>query len=77
MKKCYSVVLSIMDEHGNRLNAYERINTTDCKAAEKARCELAQEIAGGKFDFTPWNKETMSADIEVHDNLTYDLLWIE
>lgn len=77
MKYCYSVVLSILDKHGNRLGAYEKINTRSRKIAEKTRAELAQEIANGEYKNTPRGNEQLSADIEVHDDKTYSLLWLE
>ena len=77
MKYCYSVVLSVLDEHGNRLAAYESANTRSRKFAEKARAELAREIKTGAFPNIPRSGEQLSADIEVHDNKTYSLLWIE
>lgn len=77
MKYCYYVVLSVLDEHGNRLGAYESATTRSRKTAEKTRAALAQEITTGAFQNIPRPGEQLSADIEVHDDKTWDLLWIE
>ena len=77
MKYCYVVVLSILDEYGNRLGAFEKHITRSRKIAEKSRAELGREILNGDFPNACRNGERLSADIEVHDDETYSLLWIE
>ena len=79
MKKYYSLVVSVIDEDENRVEAHEICGNNNKKEILKARSQLKNDIKAGKYDeYADFkNGETLSADIEVHDDETYELLWIE
>lgn len=78
--KWYELRLSVLDERGNTV----RVPLNVCGASRKKdilkeRALLNREIIAGKYDHYKNNskKETLSADIEVHDDKTGELLWLE
>ena len=76
MKEYYSLVISVLDEHENRVEAHEITGSNNKKLILAARKELDMEIENGKYDSLNMENCTLSADIEVHDNDTYELLYI-
>lgn len=79
MKKFYSLVVSVLDENGDRVDAHEITAGNNKKGILKERTQLKKDIKNGKYDkYADFeNSETLSADIEVHDDESYELLWIE
>ena len=79
MRKYYSLVISVLDRYGNRIEAHEACSGGNKKEISKERTQLRKDIKEGKYnkyaDFD--NGETLAADIEVHDDKTWELLWIE
>ena len=78
-KYYYDLVVSVIDKDGNRVDAHEDFGSNNKKEVLKKRTQLKKEIKAGKYDkYADFeNGETLCADIEVHDNETYSLLWIE
>lgn len=70
--------LSVLDKFGNTvyvpLNVFASHRKSDVL---KARSQLNMEIKNGKYDHYADATETLSADIEVHDCETNELLYIE
>ena len=79
MKKFYSLVVSVLDKNGDRVDAHEIIAGNNKKDILKERTQLKKDIKNGKYDkYADFeNGEMLSADIEVHDDESYELLWIE
>ena len=79
MKKYYSLVVSVLDEDENRIDAHEITGGNNKKEILKNRTQLKKDIKTGKYDeYADFeNGETLSADIEVHNDETWELLWIE
>lgn len=80
MKKCYIPVVSILDEYGNRVEVIDGIACSNKKREmQQVRKELEKNIKDGKYDkyVNFANNETLSADIEVRNDDTWELLWIE
>ena len=79
MKKFYSLVVSVLDEHGNRNEAHEIYGSNSKKDIRRERTKLKKDIKSGKYNHYAdiESGETLSADIEVHDDESYELLWIE
>ena len=79
MKKYYSLVVSVLDEDGNRVDAHEITGCNNKKEILKNRAQLKKDIKAGKYnEYASFDDgETLSADIEVHDDESYELLWIE
>ena len=75
-KKYYSVVLSVIDKHGNRVDTHEITSCPRESDATRWRDQLAIEIAQGRFDQFICAECALSADIEVHDDETWELLEI-
>lgn len=79
MKKYYELVVSILDKDGNRVDAIEITGAHVKKELHKERVKLRKRISDGEFnecaDFE--NGESLVADIEVHDDESYELLWVE
>lgn len=79
-KKWYELRLSVLDKHENTVNVPLNIcGTSRKKDVLKERARVARDIEDGKYDryANPAKNETLSADIEVHDYKTGELLWIE
>lgn len=76
MKKYYSLVVSILDENENRVDAHEITGGNNKKDILKERTQLKKEIENGKYDHLNEDNCTLYADIEVHDNDTWELLEI-
>ena len=79
MKKFYSLVVSVLDKNGDRVDAHEITAGNNKKGILKERTQFKKDIKNGKYDkYADFeNGETLSADIEVHDDESYELLWIE
>lgn len=79
MKKFYSLVVSVLDEDGNRIETIEIVSSNNKKQIKSDRNQLEKRINKGEFDkYANFEDgETLSADIEVHDDESYELLWIE
>lgn len=78
MKEYYFLVVSVLDKNGNREEAYEITGSYNKEKLLLERTELENEIRSGKYDkyaLSPDN--TLSADIEVHNDETNELLRIE
>lgn len=76
MKKYYNLVVSVLDEKGNRVNSQDIASSNDKKEMLAAREELDREIASGKYDNLRMKNFTLEADIEVHNDDTWELLYI-
>ena len=76
MKKYYNLVVSVLDANGNRVNSQDVTGNSDKKEILVAREELDKEIANGKYDNFKMKNCTLEADIEVHNDETWELLYI-
>lgn len=76
MKKYYSLVISVLDEYGNRVDAHEITGSNNKKDILKERTQLKKEIKNGKYDHLNGESCTLLADIEVHNDDTWELLEI-
>ena len=79
MKKYYNLVVSVLDKDENRIDAYNITGGSNKKEILKERTKLKKEIEAGKYNkYANFEKgETLIADIEVHDDESYELLWLE
>lgn len=73
MKKIYCVVLSELDEFGNRENAWEMSSDTVLSKAKQERRTYQKRIEAGEFKELSTN---LIADIEIRDYETNDLIEI-
>ena len=76
MRKYYSLVVSVLDEDENRVDAHEITGCNNKRDILKDRAKLEKEIETGKYAHVNAEGCTLAADIEVHDDDTYDLLEI-
>ena len=76
MKKYYSLVVSVLDEYGNRVEAHDITGSHDKWQIFADVENLEKDIADGKYDKFKMENCTLSADIEVHDDDTWELLYI-
>lgn len=76
MKKYYNLVVSVLDENGNRVNSQDVTGSNNKKEMLADREELDKEIASGKYDSLRMENCTLEADIEVHNDETWELLYI-
>ena len=78
--KWYELRLSVLDKHENTVCVPINVcGTSRKKDALRERAKLAREIKAGKYNHhaDATKGETLSADIEVHDYKTNELLRIE
>lgn len=73
MKKIYCVVLSELDEFGNRENAWEMSSDTVLSKVKQERQTYQKRIESGEFKELSTN---LIADIEIRDYETNDLIEI-
>lgn len=73
MKKIYCVVLSELDEYGNRNNAWEMSSDTSLSKAKKEKREYQNRINLGEFKNLSNN---LIAEIEIREFETNDLIEI-
>lgn len=76
MKKYYSLVVSVLDENKNRVDAQSVTGSNNKKEILEERENLDKEIKDGKYDKFKMENCTLLADIEVHNDDTYELLYI-
>ena len=78
MKKYYNLVVSVLDEDENRIDAHDITGSKNKKEILKEREKLNKEIEKGKYDHLKIEEMecSLSADIEVHNNDTWELLYI-
>ena len=76
MKKYYSLVVSVLNENGNRVEAHEIIGGNNKKEIIKFRTQLKKAIQSGKYDRFNQKGCNLEADIEVHTDDTYELIEI-
>ena len=78
-KYYYSLVVSVIDKYGNRINSIDVTGCNNKKKIKTARATVKSAIKHGKYSqyADKANGERLRADIEVHDNDEYYLLWIE
>ena len=76
MKKYYSLVVSVLDEDGNRVEAHEITGSNNKKEILIARKDLDREIANGEYNDLNMEDCTLDAEIEVHNNDSWELLYI-
>ena len=76
MKKYYSLVVSVLDKNWNRVDAHEITGSSNKKEILIARENLDQEIADGKYDRFKMENCTLDVEIEVHNDDTWELLYI-
>lgn len=79
MKEFYTLVVSILDEYGNRIDAHEICGSNDKTEILGAREHIIKKVEVGYYDkYANFEQnESIMVDIEVHDDDTYSLLWIE
>lgn len=76
IKEYYSLVVSVLDEDGNRVESEEIIGSNNVEIIRSNRKELDNEIASGKYDRLKRDKHILISEIEVRDNNTNELLYI-
>lgn len=76
MKKYYNLVVSVLDKAGNRVDAQDITGSNNKKEMLATRENLDKEIAEGKYDRFKMEGCTLEADIEVHNDETWELLYI-
>jgi hypothetical protein len=76
MKKYYNLVVSVLDVNGNRVDAQDITGSSNKKEILVARENLDKEIEAGKYDNLKRENCTLDADIEVHNDDTWELLYI-
>lgn len=78
MKKYYNLVVSVLDDDENRIDAHDITGSSNKKEILIARENLDKEIEDGKYEHLKIEgmECTLSADIEVHNDETWELLYI-
>lgn len=76
MRRYYNLVISVLDTDGNRIDTYDITGCNNKKEILADRKALTKEIADGKYDKLKMEGHTLCADIEVHNDDTYELLYI-
>ena len=76
VKEYYSLVVAVLDEDGNRVDSEEIVGSNNVETIRSNRKELDNEIANGKYDRLKRDKYILISEIEVHDNDTYELLYV-
>lgn len=76
MKKYYNLVVSVLDKDGNRVDSQDITGSNDRKEILVARENLDKEIKDGKYDHLGVDNGSLDADIEVHNDDTWELLYI-
>lgn len=76
MKKYYSLVVSVLDKDGNRVDAHEITGSNNRDGILVARENLDKEIETGKYNHLKTENCTLEADIEVHNDDTWELLYL-
>lgn len=76
IKEYYSLVVAVLDEDGNRVDSEEIVGSNNVEIIRSNRKELDNEIASGKYDRLKKDKHILISEIEVHDNDTYELLYV-
>lgn len=76
IKEYYSLVVAVLDEDGNRVDKEEIVGSNNVEIIRSNRKELDNEIASGKYDRLKRDKYILISEIEVHDNDTYELLYV-
>lgn len=76
MREYYNVVVSVLDAKGNRVNSEDITGSCDKKAMLTAQNNLNKEIEDGKYNHLSMSGCTLVADIEVHNDVTWELLYI-
>ena len=76
IKEYYSLIVAVLDEDGNRVDKEEIVGSNNVEIIRSNRKELDNEIANGKYDRLKRDKYILISEIEVHDNDTYELLYV-
>ena len=76
MKKYYCLVVSVLDKDWNRVDSHPITGGNDKKEILTAREVLDRDIEAGKYDKFKIEGHTLSADIEVHNDETWELLYL-
>ena len=76
IKEYYSLVVAVLDKDGNRVDSEEIVGSNNVEIIRSNRKELDNEIANGKYDRLKKDKYILISEIEVHDNDTYELLYV-
>lgn len=78
MKKYYNLVVSVLDEDEDRIDAHDITGSNNKKEILIARENLDKEIECGKYEHLKIEgmECILSADIEVHNDETWELLYI-
>lgn len=76
MKNYYEVVVSVLDKHGNRNHVINITGSNNKYKMLKERIALLNEIEKGVYDKYKTTNTTLSADIEVRNDDTNELLYI-
>lgn len=80
MKEYYSLVVSVLDKDGKRVDAHEIIGSNNKNRVLRYRESLAMDIKNGVYDRFKngfkTNDYTLEADIEVHNDDNWELLYI-
>lgn len=75
-KRYYNLVISVLDTDENRVDSYDVAGSTDRNIILLQREHIDKDIENGKYDFLQRENCTLEVDIEVHDNDTWELLYI-
>lgn len=76
IKEYYSLVVAVLDEDGNRVDSEEIVGSNNVEIIRSNIKELDNEIASGKYDRLKRDKCILISEIDVHDNDTYELLYV-
>lgn len=76
IKEYYSLVVAVLDEDGNRVDSEEIVGSNNVEIIRSNIKELDNEIASGKYDRLKRDKYILISEIDVHDNDTYELLYV-
>lgn len=76
MKIYYNLVVSVLDKDGNRVDSQDITGSSKKNEILVARDNLDEEIKNGKYDHLGVDNGSLEADIEVHNDDTWELLYI-
>ena len=80
MKEYYSLVVSVLDKNGNRVDAHEIVSSGRKSKVLKDREKVKVDIKNGVYDRFKngfkTNDYTLEADIEVHNDDSWELSYI-
>lgn len=75
-KRYFELVVSVLDSYYNRVNVINITGSNNLYEMEQERRKLDLEIKNGTYDKYKKPNTTLSADIEIRDNDTNELICI-